>query len=79
VELCLKGWRKSTLKQYSGHIRQWRKFCGERNLDDVRPNQATVVNFIAQVAKSSGYSVVDTARSAVSAVTITDGGTAGNL
>lgn len=68
------SWRQGTLKQYKTFLAKWEHFC-ENN--KTSPPQATVedqIEFLTSLFNSGlSYSVINTARSALSAVmTITD-------
>ena len=76
---AVKSRSSGTLKQYARHIREWETFCENRKEDSVFTNQNAVAVFCAKSARNYGYSVVNTARSAVAAVAVmTDGNSAGS-
>ena len=67
----LKSWRTSTQKQYSTYLIQWEVFCHTRGINPVSPPLELALEFLAQLAdRGLGYSVVNTARSALSSVLI---------
>ena len=67
VSFLLKSCAESTWKDYSCYIRQWNLFCNEINVDLVCPSLWNVLGFLYNLyAKNVGYSVINTARSALS-------------
>jgi hypothetical protein len=72
----LKSWRTSTQKQYSTYLRQWEVFCDTRGINPISPPLESALEFLARLAdRGLGYSVVNTARSALSAVLVLPNGT----
>ena len=66
----LKSWTCVTSKQYSPHIQRWCEFCSSRNLN---PFNATIndgAEFLTQyfLCSECEYSVINTARSALSSI-----------
>ena len=63
------SWRQGTLKQYKTFLAKWERFCGNNKIS---PSQATVedgIEFLTSLFNSGlGYSAINTARSALSAV-----------
>ena len=63
------SWRQGTLKQYKTFLAKWELFCKNNK---ITPSQATTedgIEFLTSLFKSGlGYSAVNTARSALSAV-----------
>ena len=73
----LKSWRTSTQKQYSTYLRQWKVFCDTRGINRISPPLEHALEFLAQLAdRGLGYSVVNTARSALSSVLVLPNGIA---
>ena len=69
------AWRESTHKQYGRYLRTWKRFCVERNLHPFHTNASVVIQFITFLFKEGvGYSAINTARSAISAVAKTPDG-----
>ena len=72
----LKSWRTSTQKQYSTYLKQWEVFCYTRGIHPISPPLEHALEFLAQLAdRGLGYSVVNTARSALSSVLVLPNGT----
>ena len=72
----LKSWRTSTQKQYSTYLRQWEVFCDTRGINPISPPLESALEFLAQLAdRGLGYSVVNTAWSALSVVLVLPNGT----
>ena len=74
----MKSWTCGTSKQYSPHIQRWCEFCSSRNLN---PFNATIndgAEFLTQYFLSSEceYSVINTARSALSLIFPSENGLA---
>ena len=62
-------WRDSTKKQYGTYIRRWAAFCVKRNKNPLSAPVAVVLEFLTELYNLGlGYSAINTARSAVSAV-----------
>ena len=75
AELCIKGWRESTVRQYAPFLRQWEQYCQELAEDPFSPSQAAVVNFLSKLYRENkGYSSINTARSAISAISVLPNG-----
>ena len=62
----MNSWRDSTAKQYTPHILRWFKFASDRNIDPFQPSVAYVLDFLADYFQNTGYSALNTARSALS-------------
>ena len=76
IDILMKSWTCGTSKQYSPHIQRWCEFCSSRNLD---PFNATIndgAEFLTQYFLSSEceYSVINTARSALSSMFSSENG-----
>ena len=71
----MSSWRPSTQKQYGPYIRQWMEFCSKRSENNSSPNLGTVIEFLTSLFdRNLGYSVVNTARSALSCILYTESG-----
>ena len=69
VDLVMNSWAKGTHKQYSPHINRWFDYCTRHNIDpfDYSVNQGS--EFLAEYFHECvNYSMVNTARSALSSV-----------
>ena len=66
------SWRESTKRQYAVYFSCWNQYCASRNSDPFRKAVALVLHFLTKLFDEGlGYSAINTARSAVSAVTQT--------
>ena len=64
-------------KQYSTYLRQWEVFCNTRRIHPISPPLRDALEFLAQLAdRNLGYTVVNTARSALSSILVLPTGTA---
>ena len=71
--LIMCSWRTSTKNQYSPYITGWLDFSSEQGCDAHAPPLEKVLDYLTSLcAKGLGYSVINTARSALSAMAITD-------
>lgn len=70
LELITSSWSAGTRKQYEPYIRKWIKFCDENRIDPTCPPIISGAEFITKLFKEGGigYSAINTARSALSAV-----------
>ena len=67
------SWRDSTQKQYKVYINKWLQFCTERQNDPLHPTVTTVPSFLHSLVKRGlSYSALNTARSAVSNIDMSD-------
>lgn len=67
----MRSWRQSTQKQYSTFIKRWISFCGERQTSTFHTSLNLILDFLTSLYESGvGYSALNTARSALSAVGI---------
>ena len=71
-EIICASWRESTKRQYAVYFSCWNQYCASRNSDPFRKAVALVLHFLTKLFDEGlGYSAINTARSAVSAVTQT--------
>jgi len=70
LTLITSSWAEGTHKQYEPHIRKWINYCTEKGVNPINPPIHAGANFLANLFKSStsGYSSINTARSALSAI-----------
>ena len=69
TNVMLQSRRESSVKQYGPHIQSWERFCAVKKVDSVRSTVALVLECLQTLFdKGLGYSTVNTAKSAVSAV-----------
>ena len=69
TNIIMASWRRSTQKQYTTHIKRWFQYCNQREIDKFQTNVNTVLDFLSELfEKHSGYSALNTARSALSAM-----------
>ena len=68
-QLVQRSWRSSTQRHYEIHLRRWREYCSRTEVDWMRAQPSDCANFLAELFEQGlGYSSINTARSAVSAV-----------
>ena len=71
--LLLGSWKGSTKKQYAPYIKQWHQLCLQQGSDPLQPNIGLALDFLADLqGRGLGYSAVNTARSALSSVIISN-------
>ena len=77
--LCA-SWRNSTKLQYSFYVEKWIRFCQKRKIDPLHFDEVACVSFLTHLFNlGKGYSVLNTARSALSTFLINSFGlTIGN-
>ncbi|XP_072166763.1 uncharacterized protein [Diadema setosum] len=73
TKIILSAWRQSTHKQYSVYTRKWLDFCNRRQTNPMQLPVKEVLDFLTLLFKNSGYSALNTARSALASVALTDG------
>ena len=67
IDMLLKGWRKNTKKQYQVYFNKWELFCGKKKWCPRTRDVHKVVEFLLYLYnKKLSYSVINTARSALS-------------
>ena len=68
-EIILASWRSGTKKQYKVYLNSWISFCKRKNFSPLAPKLSQVLEFLTTLFDSGlGYSGMNTARSALSAV-----------
>ena len=68
-DIILQSWRKSTQKQYSGHLNKWYKYSAQRNEDPFNSPVAVWLDFLATLYEEGlSYSSINTAKSAISTI-----------
>ena len=73
-ELIVGAWRKETRKQYKTYLEKWKLYCDSTGCNPLSPPLKHAIIFLADLADSSGYSAVNTARSALSSIiSLSDG------
>lgn len=71
TNILLASWRKGTQKQYITYIKKWFTFCREKQIDSVQANISSILEYLTELYESGcGYSVINTARCALSAIGI---------
>lgn len=64
----MKSWRPGTKKQYAVYLKKWALFCGQHNIDILKPSIDDVLNFLTELVNLGlKYSALNTARGALSA------------
>lgn len=71
IDIVMSSWRESTKKQYKTYLARWHKFSTKRSCDPLQPTVTDVIEFLTELFQSGiGYSCLNTARSALSAVIV---------
>lgn len=71
AEIILCSWSKGTQRQYKPYIKRWSDFCSQWKTDPYDPPVNTFLDFLVQLhEKGLSYTTINTARSAISAVTL---------
>ena len=69
TNIIMSSWRTGTKKQYQTFIRRWIQYTVEREIDKFHPSLGDVLNFFTSLFdKGLGYSSLNTARGALSAI-----------
>ena len=69
TNIILASWRRGTQKQYITHIKKWLSFCDKKQINSVCADVNYVLDFLTEQFESGcGYSSVNTARCALSAI-----------
>lgn len=71
TNMLLASWRKGTQKQYITYVRKWFSFCRQKQIDSIQANINHILDFLTDLYDSGcGYSAINTARCALSAIGI---------
>ena len=63
------SWSSGTQSRYKPHIQRWFDFCSAQNIDPISPPVEAGAEFLTGLFNSGvGYSVINTARSALSSI-----------
>ena len=69
TNILLASWRKGTQKQYITYIKKWFTLCREKQSDSVQANISSILEYLTELYESGcGYSVINTACCALSAI-----------
>lgn len=69
TEIILASWRVGTQKQYVTYIKKWISFCSKRQINSIQANINDVLEFLTELFENGiGYSAMNTARCALSAI-----------
>lgn len=69
ITIILNSWRKTTQKQYEVHIKKFINFCSEKKFNVLKPSVNNTIEFLTNLhEKGLGYSSLNSARSALSAL-----------
>ena len=76
-KILIASWRPGTRKQYQTSIRKWISYCSQREIDELYPSVNHVLDFLTYLYEEEklGYSSINTARGALSAMLIKLDGT----
>ena len=75
TDVLMASWRSGTQKQYQTYLNKWMAFCGERKIAYYSPPLNEALHFLVRLFNQGlSYSALNTARSALSAIIITEGG-----
>ena len=68
-EILMSSWRSGTRKQYSTYLSRWERYYEENQLSKLNPGLNGAIEFLTFLFESGwGYSALNTARSALSAI-----------
>jgi len=71
IDIVMSSWQESTKKQYRTYLARWYKFSTKQSCDPLQPTVTDVIEFLTKLFHSGiGYSCLNTARSALSAVIV---------
>lgn len=74
-DILAASWRSGTTKQYQTYLHKWQQYCNDHNLDRFEPGMENAIEFLVSLYTSGlGYSAINTARSALSTVLVTENG-----
>jgi hypothetical protein len=69
IQVIMNSWRNSTCKSYSSYLRKWEAFAFQYNFNVWNPDISDVLEFFTfLIDQGCGYSVINTARSALSTI-----------
>ena len=69
AEIIIASWRGTTQKQYGTYFKRWLSLCGRGAIDPISPPVNEVLNYLTVLFhEGRGYSAINTARSALSAI-----------
>ena len=75
TDVLMAPWRSGTQKQYRTYLNKWMPFCDERKIAYYSPLLNEALQFLVRLFNQGlSYSALNTARSALSAIIITEGG-----
>ena len=71
TDIIIQSWTSGTQKQYQPYIKKWLEFCHRRENNPYDPPIVTVLDVLVSLhQKGLGYSTLNTARSAISAIVL---------
>ena len=74
-DIILASWRDGTAKQYKTYLARWEAYCNSNSLDMFNPGIENAIEFLTDIFKAgSGYSAINTARSALSSIIVLPNG-----
>lgn len=77
TNIIMSSWRFGTQKQYATYIKRWFQYCRQGKIDPFQSNLNSVLNFLTDLfEKGLSYSVINTARSSLSAIGLIQDGIA---
>ena len=69
IKIILQGWRQNTKKQYDVYLRKFLSYCNKWGKNPLSPSVVLALEFLTELHESgNGYSVINTARSSISAL-----------
>ena len=69
INILMASWSTGTKSRYKPHIGRWFDYCSVQNIDPISPPVEAGAEFLTRLFNSGvGYSVVNTARSALSSI-----------
>ena len=69
LNIIMSSWRESTQRQYGTYLQKSQNFCSRRSVDPISPTISQVLEFFTELYNNNcGYSALNSARSALSAL-----------
>ena len=70
VNIIMSSWRESSQRQYGTYLQKWQNFCSPQSVDSISTSINHVLEFFTEFYDNNcGYSALNYARSALSALT----------
>ncbi|XP_053393933.1 uncharacterized protein LOC128555517 [Mercenaria mercenaria] len=67
AKIIMASWRRSTQDQYGSHIKKWLRFCGQEQINSIKPSMNQVILFLTKLhTEKYSYRTISAAKSAIS-------------